>query len=722
MGTTQAFTYCRICEPLCGLEATVRDGELLQVRPDRQHPLSKGFACPKGIAMTEVQNDPDRVVHPLRRRADGSGFDRVSWDEALGDIAARLNGIRRRHGGEAIGWYFGNPATFSYSHPLWMNGFMAALGSPHFYSAGSQDTNNRFAASALLYGSPALVPIPDLKRTDLLLMLGANPHVSHGSLITAPRVKDDLAAIVRRGGRVVVGDPRRTETARAYEHLPVLPDGDAWLLLSLLNVLFDEELEDRDACARQATGVQTLKRLAADFTPEETASRSGVPAPTARALARDLAAAERAVVYGRTGTCLGRYGTLTAFLIDAVTLVTGNLDRPGGGIFGDSPIRVDEILRLSGLATYGRTRSRVGGYPDVLGTFPAGVMAEEITTPGPGRLRALLVSAGNPVSSLPGSAAVDAALDELDLLVCIDLYVTDTGRKADYVLPATTFLEREDFPLPFLQNHLTPYVTWTEPVVPPRGEARQEWEIIDDLARRMRLGIGAFGPQRLAHRLGVRPSPRRMVDALLRTGPYGDWYGLRRGGLSLRKLRERPHGVVLADHHRTGTLRRRILHKDRRVHLAPPEIVAEIERLAAAPAPPPEFPLRLIGMRELRSHNSWMHNAPALMRGKRRHTARVNPKDAAEHGLQDGAFCRISSAHGSIDLPVTVTDEMTPGTVAVPHGWGHQGGGWRVANAAGGANVNLLASPDPDDLEPLAGMSHLNAVPITLAPLPPTAP
>ncbi|WP_241684142.1 molybdopterin-dependent oxidoreductase [Actinomadura sp. J1-007] len=455
MGTTQAFTYCRICEPLCGLEATVRDGGLLQIRPDRRHPLSKGFACPKGIAMTEVQNDPDRVVHPLRRRADGSGFDRVSWDEALDDIAGRLNAIRRRHGGEAIGWYFGNPATFSYSHPLWMNGFMAALGSPHFYSAGSQDTNNRFAASALLYGSPVLVPIPDLKRTDLLLMLGANPHVSHGSLITAPRVKDDLAAIVRRGGRVIVGDPRRTETARAYEHLPVLPDGDAWLLLSLLNVLFDEELEDRDACARQATGVRTLRRLAAAFPPEETASRSGVPAPTARALARDLAAAERAVVYGRTGTCLGRYGTLTAFLIDAVTLVTGNLDRPGGGIFGGSPIRVDEILRLSGLATYGRTRSRVGGYPDVLGTFPAGVMAEEITTPGPGRLRALLVSAGNPVSSLPGSAAVDAALDELDLLVCIDLYVTDTGRKADYVLPATTFLEREDFPLPFLQNHLT---------------------------------------------------------------------------------------------------------------------------------------------------------------------------------------------------------------------------------------------------------------------------
>ncbi|MFB4297418.1 molybdopterin-dependent oxidoreductase [Actinomadura sp. NTSP31] len=716
---TSVTTYCRICEPLCGLEATVEDGRVVQIRPDREHPLSKGFACPKGIAMTEVQNDPDRVLHPLRRRPDGE-FERVGWDEALGDIAERLNVLRREHGGSSIGWYFGNPATFSYSHPLWLNGFMAALKSPHLYSAGSQDVNNRFAASALLYGAPVLVPIPDLKRTDLLLMLGANPLVSHGSLITAPRIREDLSAIVARGGRVVVADPRRTETARAYEHLPVRPDGDARLLLSMLNVIFEEGLEDRAACARQASGAEELRTLAEGFAPEDTEAHSGVPARTVRELARDLARAERAVVYGRTGTCLGRHGTLTAFLIDAVTQVTGNLDRPGGAVFGAAPFRLDEVLRLSGLASYGRTRSRVGGYPDVLGTFPAGVMAEEITTPGPGRLRALLVSGGNPALSVPGSAVLEKALDELDLLVTIDLYVTDTGRKADYVLPATTFLEREDFPLPFLQNHLTPYVTWTEPVVPPRGEARQEWEIIEALARRMGLGVGAFGPQRLAHRLGVRPSPRSLVDGLLRTGPAGDWYGLRRiltgrGGLSLKRLRKAPHGIVLADHHRTGTLRRRILHKDRRVHLAPPEIVAEVRRLAAEPEPPDGFPLRLIGLREMRSHNSWMHNSAALMRGNRVHAARISPRDAAAHGIEDGAQCRITSPHGSVELAAAVTDEMTEGTVAVPHGWGHRGG-WRTANAAGGANVNLLASPDPADLERLAGMAWLNGVPIRIEP------
>jgi formate dehydrogenase len=722
MGTEQVATYCRICEPLCGLVATVRDGELVELRPDRDHPLSKGFACPKGIAMTEIQNDPDRVLHPLRRRPDG-GFERVGWDVALSDIAARLTRLRRRYGGSAIGWYFGNPATFSYSHPLWLYGFMAALGSPHVYSAGSQDVNNRFAASALLYGAPVLVPIPDLRRTDLLLMIGANPLVSHGSIISVPRIKEELSAIVRRGGRVIVVDPRRTETAKAHEHLPIRPDGDAWLLLSLLQVIFAEGHWNAAACANEATGAAALRELAAAFPPERTEPRTGVPAEEVRRLARDLAAVDRAVVYGRTGSCLGRHGTLVAFLIDALTLVTGNLDRAGGGLFGGSPIPIDELLRASGLASYATTRSRVGGFPDVLGTFPAGIMAEEITTPGPGRLRALFVSAGNPLLSVPGAAALGAALDELELLVCVDLYVTETGRKADFILPATTFLEREDFPLPFLQNHLTPYVTWTEPVVQPRGEARQEWEIIEDLARRMRLGIGAFRAQRLAHRLGIRPTPRFLIDLLIRTGRAGDRFGLRRRGLSVRRLRARPRGVVLGDHHRPGTLRRRIGHKDRRVHLAPPEIVAEIERLAAAPEPPAGFPLRLIGLRETRSHNSWMHNAPSLMRGNRGnrdHRARVHPSDAAAYGIADGERCRITSPHGSIDLPVRITDEMTPGTVAVPHGWGHHDAGWRLANAAGGANVNLLASPRPDDLETLAGMANLNGIPVHITPLPTT--
>ena len=353
MATTEKVTYCRVCEPLCGMVATVADGELVKVRPDPDHPLSAGFACPKGIAMAEVQNDPDRVIYPLRRQADGS-FERVSWDEALDDIASRLRTIVDRDGGEAVGWYMGNPGAFSYSHPLWVKGFLDALGSPHSYTASSQDVSNRFAASWFLYGSPFVVPIPDLERTDFLLVVGANPLVSHGSVLSAPRIKDQLHAITDRGGRVVVVDPRRSETARAFEHLPIDPDGDAWLLLSMLEVIFAEGLEDRAALERQTRGSRALRALVADFPPEVTEGHSGVPAREVRQLSRDLASADRAAVYGRTGSCLGRSGTLVAFLLDALNAATGNLDREGGAMFGDPPIDFSRIADLAGLGTYAR--------------------------------------------------------------------------------------------------------------------------------------------------------------------------------------------------------------------------------------------------------------------------------------------------------------------------------------------------------------------------------
>src|SRR4051812_26760661 len=375
-------TFCRICEAHCGMVATVEDGRVTKLRPDAEHPLSSGYACPKGIAMLDVQNDPDRVLRPLKRRPDGTGFDPVSWESALNDIGARLRALRDRHGGESIGWYMGNPGAFSHSHPLWVKGFLDGLGSRHYYTASSQDVANRFAASALLYGSPVLLPIPDLNRTDFLLMVGANPLVSHGSVLTAPRVKDQLHAIVARGGRVVVVDPRRSETARQFEHVPVRPDADAWLLLSLLHLIFGEGLADREALARQAVGAGWLEAAVREFPPEATEERTGVPAETARALARDLAAAESAAVYGRTGSCLGRFGTLVAFLLDALNAVTGNLDAPGGAVFGRPAIALDDVAESIGLDTYGARHSRVGGFPDVLGAMPAALMADEIRTPG----------------------------------------------------------------------------------------------------------------------------------------------------------------------------------------------------------------------------------------------------------------------------------------------------------------------------------------------------
>src|SRR3954464_10232065 len=698
----RVVTFCRICEAHCGMVATVEDGRVTQLRPDPDHPLSSGYACPKGIAMTDVQNDPDRVLHPLRKTADGE-FERVSWQEALADIGTRVRAVRERHGPKSIGWYMGNPGAFSYSHTLWVKGFLDGLGSPHYYSAGSQDVNNRFAASAMLYGSPLVVPIPDLARTSFLLMLGANPMVSHGSVLTAPRIRDQLRAITGRGGRVVVVDPRRTETARQFEHMAVRPDSDAWLLLSLLQVIFEEGLADRRFLAGWTRDAAALQRAAAPHTPASTEERTGVPAEDVRALARDFAAADGAAAYGRTGSCPGRHGTVVSFLLDALGAATGNLDRPGGAVFGRPAVAIEDVGDAAGLATYGRTRSRVGDFPDVIGNMPASLIPEEIETPGDGQLRALFVSAGNPALSVPDGEAMTRALGKLDLLVSLDFYVNETNRHADYVLPSTTFLERDDTPVAFLGFYTTPFVQHSDAVVAPAGEAREEWEIVEDLARPLGIVPSSIPALRLLGRLGVRLKPQRLLDLLLRTGPEGDLFGLRRRGLNLKKLRARPHGIVVADHVATGVLRRKIRHRDHRLRLAPDAIAGELRAMQEDAREDPSFPLRLIGLRELRSHNSWMHNSPLLLRGGRTHAARVHPDDAAAVGLSDGDTVCVASTSGSIELPVKVTDEMTPGTVAGPHGWGHRGG-WRLANEeAGGVNVNELSSGAPEDLERLGG-------------------
>ena len=714
-GATEKTTYCRICEPLCGMIATVEAGKVTKLRPDAEHPLSKGFACPKGIAMVEIQNDPDRVLHPLKRQVDGS-FERVSWEAALDDIGVRLNAVIAEHGRDSVGWYMGNPGAFSYSHPLWVKGFLDGLGSKHYYTASSQDVANRFAASSLLYGNPFLLPIPDLARTDLLLVVGANPLVSHGSVLSAPRIKDQLHAITARGGRVVVIDPRRSETASEFEHIAVNPDSDAFLLMSLLQVIFEESLEDAAGLALGAAGVDGLRELVAEHSPEATQSRTGVPADTVRGLARDIAAARAgggAAIYGRTGSCLGRNGTLVSFLLDALALVSGNLDRPGGSMFGNPAIPFDRIAELIGAATYGGKRSRIGDFPDVLGAMPASLMAKEILTPGRGQMRAMFVSAGNPVMSVPNGTELEGAMEKLDLCVALDIYVTETTKHADYILPSTTFLEREDVPLPFLGLFSTPFIQSTEAVVAPAGEARQEWQVIEEIAARIGVVPSSALGLRLLGKAGIKVSPKRLVELLLRVGPEGDRFGLRRGGLNLKKLAEAEHGIVLADELPSGTLAKKIRHNDKRVRLDPPAILAEAERMLSRSPEADAYPLRLIGLRELRSHNSWMHNSPKLMKGERRHSARIHPDDAEAAGVGEGELLRLSSPHGEIEIAAKLTDEVKAGTVAVPHGWGHNGG-WQTANAAGGSNVNLLAGSAPEDLELLAGMAHLSGIPVRI--------
>ncbi|HJR89829.1 MAG TPA: molybdopterin-dependent oxidoreductase, partial [Aeromicrobium sp.] len=425
MAVEHKITFCRICEPTCGMVASVDDGVLTGLRPDAEHPITQGFSCPKGLEFVHIQNDPDRVTTPLRRGADGT-FEPVSWDTALSEIGARLRAVRDEYGGASIGWYAGNPSAFSHSHAIWVGGFLRAIGSRHLYTPNTQDTSSRFVASALLYGNPVVVPVPDIGRTDFLMLVGTNPLVSRGSLISAGNLKEKLTAVVQRGGRVVVVDPRRTETARAYEHVAVRPDGDAWLLLAMLNVIFDEGLADEAAIAEQSRGIDVLRSAAADYAPESVEMRTGVPAGDVRELARALAGAPTATVHGRTGACLGRHATLVNVLIDALNLVTGNLDRPGGLVFGSGPVDLATLAKLGNSATYDTYRSRVSDMPEVIGQLPAPLMAEEIETPGPGQLRALIVSAGNPVLSVPGAERFERALGMLDLQVAIDFYLNET--------------------------------------------------------------------------------------------------------------------------------------------------------------------------------------------------------------------------------------------------------------------------------------------------------
>lgn len=724
---TQAHkpTFCRICEPLCGMIATVEDGRLVALRPDKDHPLSAGFACQKGIAFSEIVNDPDRVTTPLRRTADGR-FEPVGWDEAMTDIAARVSAIHREHGAGAIGWYYGNPGAFSYSHTLSLSTLMAAFGPRlHVFTAGSQDVNNRFVASQLLYGSPLALPIPDVLRTDLLVVMGANPVVSHGSVLTVPRIKDRMADIVKRGGRVLVIDPRKTETAAQFEWLGIIPDGDAYLLLSLLQVMFGENLVDRARLVRQADSGDWLEQLAGPFSPEATQPRTGIDPGTVRSLARDLVRTKRAAVYGRVGTSIGENGTLTTYLLDAVNLVAGNLDVAGGSMFGRYGLPAERWLNKAGAALlrtiYRRRRSRIGGFPSVLASEPAGVMAKEITTPGRGQVKALFVSAGNPVLSVPNGDELEDALDGLELMVGIDLYVNETLAHCDYVLPAASMYERDDFPLPFQTLQPTPFRQATDAVVAPRGQARAEWEIIDDLLARLWRRTPALTMLAAARKalslFGVRLSPRLLVDAVIRLGDGGDRYGLRRGGLSFSRLTaDHPHGAVLAANLREGVLRDTVVYRGARVRLRHDEIAAEVDKLSRRSAPD-GYPMRLIGMREARSENSWMHNAPLLMRGERTQHARMHVDDAAAANIVDGAVVRIASMHGEIEVPVIVTKDIVVGVVAVPHGWGHRGtAGWQVANGAGGANVNRLMSSAPEDIERLAGMARLTGVPVRVEP------
>ncbi len=741
------FHACPLCEATCGLEIRTRGREVVAIRGDAEDVFSQGFICPKGYAVKELDADPDRLRAPLIRR--NGRFESVSWDDAFGEIERRLTPILQQRGRDAVGVYLGNPSAHSMQLAIYNQVFLRALGSKNLYSASTVDQMPKQVAVGLLFGTVLSTPVPDIDRTDYLLVLGADPFVSNGSLMTAPDAPGKLRAIKQRGGAIVVIDPRRSRTAsEASEHHHIRPGADAYFLFGVVHTLFAENLVRLGRLAEHVVGVGAVAGLARDFAPEVVAPRCGIAADIIRRLARELAAAERAAVYARIGTCTQEFGTLASWLVDVVNVLTGHLDRPGGALFTRPATGAPHTRGTPGRGKgvrFGRRHSRVRQAPEVYGELPAACLAEEIETPGDGQVRALITVAGNPVLSTPNGARLDAALGRLEFMLSLDIFLNETTRHADVILPGLSPLEQSHYDVLLRQLAIRNVATYSPPVFDPPPGQQPEWRTLlrltgivtgqgpnadvdglDDFVIAQRIEQEVSAPASPIHGrdagdiLAARApgrGPERQLDLMLRTGPYGDGFGARPGGLTLALLEAHPHGIDF------GPLAPRIPEVLRtpsgKIELAPPALVADVERLRSGLARDANG-MVLIGRRDLRSNNSWMHNAPVLVKGKARCTMLVHPSDAARLGLADGALARVTSRAGAVAVPVEITDAIMPGVVSIPHGWGHDLPGIRLGVAAAHAGVNCNRLVDELALDPLSGNAVLNGVPVTVEPAPRT--
>ncbi len=689
-------------------------GRLIEIRPDATHPNSAGFACVKGTKFGDVLADPDRLREPMRRRPDGT-FEPVSWDEALDDIGVRLKRITKAHGRGSVGVALGNPTGWNYGAFMLLFGMASALKTKHFYTAASLDINNYWVIGQLLYGHNLITPFPDFERQDFALILGANPVVSHGSMMTVGRVREKIVDITKRGGRVVVIDPRRTETAALGDHIPIRPGSDPWLVAALLKVVLDEDLIDRQFLAERVNGLEFARALVRDVDLDRVAVETGIPRSTIEDLARAFATVPAAGIYGRCGASLGQFSTLTKYLIDTLNIVTGNLDRPGGVVVSKPMLDAELFTSLFKLNGYDRWRTRVDGLPEVIGTAPMASIPREILTPGKGAMRAMVGACTNMVMTAPNSREMARALDALELFVSLDPYLTETNQHAHYVLPPKLLLEREGFPIFSQMHNAVPNAQWTAALVTPPEGVRDDWWILDQICKRIGLVPSPAPGAQLMGRLGIRLPPHIGVDAFLRIGKDGDLFGLRRRGISRKKLMKHNGAIKLADAPPTGVLAKRLRTKSKRIELEHAVFAAEMTRLTARQSGDAERPLSLFTVRETKSQNSWLHNVPALMKG-RSCKLRIHSADATPRGITTGSEVEISSAWGRITVEALVTDEVMPGSVGLPQHWGH-GGGWRTASGAGGGRYNDLTPNDVANLDLVSGQAWLNGIAVQVAPV-----
>ena len=734
---TTHFRTCPLCEATCGLEITMNGTGIRNVRGDRDDVFSHGFICPKGTAVKHLQEDPDRLQTPLIR--DRDDLREATWEEVFTRIEEGLQSTIERHGRDSVAMYIGNPTVHSLSATVMIPMLNRAVGSKNYFTAATVDQNPKHVSCGLMFGNPTLIPVPDIDRTDYLLVLGANPWISNGSLATAPDFRGRLEAISARGGKVVVVDPRRTETAAgADEHIFIRPGSDAFFVLAIARCLFDEDRVRLGELGPHVAGLDELRALVEPFTAEAVAARTGIPAETTRRIAREFSDAPSASVYDRVGAHQQQFGTLTSWASDLVNVITGNLDRPGGRMFPLAAHAAPDPAAPNGKGwSIGRFSSRVKGYPEAFGQLPVATLADEIETPGDGQVRALITIGGNPVLSTPNGSRLAGAISSLEFMISVDPYVNETTRHATVIVPPPSLLARHHYDFAFYGLAVRNVANYSPPVLPAEGP--DEWEILSRIALaasgESALGDPAVVPQlALAYLVDKAVGPNgslaghstedvmkelswrgpieQILDLRLRSGPYGDRFGDRPGGLSLALLEENPHGVDL------GPLTSRVPNALRtasgKIELAPSEIVRDLPRLTADLNRAPDE-MVLIGRRQLRSNNSWMHNVPTMVRGSNRCTLVIHPQDAARFDLTQGDVARVRSRVGEIEVPVEVSDEVMPGVASLPHGWGHGLPGVRLTVAQANAGVSSNDLADEEIIDPLSGNAVLNSIPITVA-------
>jgi anaerobic selenocysteine-containing dehydrogenase len=740
------YRACNLCEAICGIEITVQADQRLDIRGDKDDPFSRGYICPKAVALQDLHYDKDRLKYPVRRTP--HGWQRLGWEEAFDEVEQNLKRIHARYGRNSIATYLGNPTVHNYGAMLFAPGFIRSLHTRNRFSATSVDQLAHHLAAYFMFGHQLLLPVPDIDRTEFLLILGANPAASNGSMMTAPGVGRRLQEIRQRGGKVILIDPRRNETARlADRHLFIKPGSDVLLLLALLHVVFDEGLTRLGPLAAFTKSVDVIGKLVAEFPPEKVATITGIESDQIRLLAREFAAAESASCYGRIGVSTQEFGGVCQWLINVLNIVTGNLDSPGGAMFtrpAFDPVTAPEGLAPRG--SFARWHSRVRKLPEFAGELPVVTLAEEILTEGPGQIRALVTSAGNPVLSTPNGRQLDRALAGLEFMASIDPYINETTRHAHIILPPSSSLEREHYDLAFHLLAVRNTTKFSPALFQPDAETRHDWEILLELQTRMERD-GVFGSLfgRVKRKLVKRFfGPERILDLGLRFGPYGmfgKWHGrpareitrrMRVPHLTLRKLKSAVHGIDLGP--LCSCLPGRLRTADKRIELAPEVLVQDVERVKAklldwdrgrlarqpsSPSSPSGSPhsngdLLLIGRRQLRSNNSWMHNSQRLVKGQSGHlgkprcTILMNPLDAAHRHLKPGQTVSVRSKVGAVTVPIEISDEMMPGVVSIPHGWGHDRLGIQleVAQQHAGGSINDVT--DNLTIDALCGTAAFN--------------